>query len=131
LTPRQIAREYKTDKFVHPGYLENYERYFGPMRSNDLRLLELGIKDSGSLNLWREYFPRALVVGLDINPLQVDSPDERIRTYTGPQQDTALLGKLARENAINSSNRILSHGIFRRISKPSCFGGRVTEMNPV
>lgn len=120
MTLRQIAGKYKTDKFVQPGYLENYERYFGPLRSNDVRLLELGIKDGGSLNLWREYFPRALVVGLDINPAGVDSPDGRIRTYTGRQQDTGLLDKLARENAPGGFDIIIDDcahiGVFSRIS---------------
>ncbi len=117
---RQIAGKYKTDKFVQPGYLENYERYFGPLRKNEVRLLELGIKDGGSLNLWREYFPRGIIVGLDINPVHITAPDGRIRTYTGPQQDTGLLDNLARENAPSGFDIIIDDcahiGVFSRIS---------------
>ncbi|MEX2116630.1 MAG: hypothetical protein WEB37_07075 [Bacteroidota bacterium] len=90
------------------------------MRNNDVRILELGIKDGGSLNLWREYFPQGIVVGLDINPIHVESPDGRIRTYAGPQQDTGLLDKLARENTTDGFDIIIDDcahiGVFSRIS---------------
>lgn len=94
-----IAARYDTDKAVHTHYLRNYEDYFGAMRDKEVRLLELGIKEGGSLLLWRDYFERGLVVGLDINPVRLDDPTGRIRTYEGPQQDTELLDRVARENA--------------------------------
>ncbi len=64
-----------------------------------MRLLELGIKTGGSLLLWRDYFPRGLIVGLDIEPVELADPTGRVRTYQGAQQDTALLDRIAREHA--------------------------------
>ena len=94
-----IAGRYDTDKAVHAHYLRNYEDYFGALRDKEVRLLELGIKEGGSLLLWRDYFERGVVVGLDINPVRLDDSTGRVRTYEGPQQDTELLDRIARENA--------------------------------
>jgi hypothetical protein len=115
-----IAGRYDTDKAVHSHYLRNYEHYFGTLRDEEVRLLELGIKQGGSLLLWRDYFPKGIIVGLDINPIQLDDASGRIRTYAGMQQDTALLDRLARENAPEGFDIIIddcSHiGVLSRAS---------------
>jgi SAM-dependent methyltransferase len=94
-----IAGKYDTDKAVHTHYLRNYEHYFGGLRDKEVRLLELGIKTGGSLLLWRDYFARGLVVGLDIEPVQLVDPTGREHTYQGAQQDTELLDRLAQAHA--------------------------------
>jgi SAM-dependent methyltransferase len=94
-----IAARYDTDKAAHPHYLANYERYFSEIRSEGVRLLELGIKQGGSLLMWRDYFGEGFIVGLDIEPFEVADSWERIRTYQGPQQDTDLLDHVASESA--------------------------------
>lgn len=93
------ASKYDTDKAAHTHYLRNYEEYFRPLLGRDVRLLELGVLKGGSLLLWRDYFERGVIVGLDLNPLEIDDPTGRIRFYQGGQQDTALLDRLARECA--------------------------------
>ena len=94
-----IAAKYDTDKAVHGHYLRNYEQSFAGLRDKEVRLLELGVKGGGSLLLWRDYFERGVVVGLDIEPVSLDDPTGRVRTYRGAQQDTELLDRIARENA--------------------------------
>jgi len=94
-----IAGRYGTDKAVHTHYLRNYEHYFADLREQEVRLFELGIKEGGSLLLWRDYFERGHIVGLDIEPVGLDDPTGRIRTYQGMQQDRELLDRIARENA--------------------------------
>ena len=93
------AARYDTDKAAYEHYLRNYDEYFRPLRHRDIRLLELGVYHGDSLLLWRDYFARGLIVGLDLNPVEVEDPTGRVRVYTGPQQDTALLDHLARECA--------------------------------
>lgn len=94
-----IAAKYDTDKAAHAEYLHNYEHYFADLRGREVRLFELGIKEGGSLYLWRDYFERGLVVGLDVEAVRLEDPSGRIRAYQGMQQDTALLDRIARENA--------------------------------
>src|SRR5215216_6191664 len=93
------ASEYDTDKAVHTHYLRNYEEYFRPLLGRDIRLLELGVLKGGSLLLWRDYFERGVIVGLDLNSAQIEDPTGRIRLYQGGQQDTELLDRIARECA--------------------------------
>ncbi len=114
------AVKYDTDKCDHPHYLRSYEAYLQPLRDQDVKLLELGIFKGGSLQLWRDYFPKGTIVGLDLNPVSIDDPSGRIRIYQGEQQDTGLLDRIARENAPEGFDVIIddcSHiGELTRIS---------------
>ena len=96
-TPLPDAQAYGANK--EAGYLQAYAEILAPYRDRDIRLLELGIDKGGSLQLWRDFFPRGIIVGLDEQQVQVDDPSGRIRTYRGRQQDTAVLDQLARECA--------------------------------
>lgn len=50
--------------------LYHYDHLFVSKRQDSIRLLEIGIQNGGSLELWNSYFPHAeLIVGCDINPL--------------------------------------------------------------
>ncbi|MBZ9566655.1 class I SAM-dependent methyltransferase [Modicisalibacter tunisiensis] len=50
-------------------YLDEYERLFAPIRNKPIHLLEIGVQNGGSLEIWGEYFPQAQkIVGCDINP---------------------------------------------------------------
>ncbi|HZE69387.1 MAG TPA: hypothetical protein VE135_07705 [Pyrinomonadaceae bacterium] len=114
------AKYYDTDKAEHAHYLRNYEAYFQPLLEKDIRLLELGIYKGGSLLLWRDYFDKGLIVGLDLQPAAIEDTTGRIRTYQGRQQDKNLLGQIARETAPEGFDVIIddcSHiGELTRIS---------------
>lgn len=64
----EIFKKYpETDK-VTAGYHIAYEEIFGHIR-NDIKLLfEIGVNKGGSIRAFREYFPNALIVGLEIDP---------------------------------------------------------------
>lgn len=121
MTTHQInAGGYDTDKARHHHYLRNYEEFFGRLREREVCLLELGVYHGGSLLLWRDYFPRGVVAGLDVEPVSIDDPTGRIRIYQGLQQDTVLLDRIARECAPEGFDIIIddcSHvGELTRIS---------------
>ena len=114
------AGKYDTDKAEHPHYLQRYEDYFRPLLDKDVRLLELGVYKGGSLLLWRDYFERGLIVGLDLQPINLEDSTGRIRIYEGMQQDRELLDRIARETAPQGFDVIIddcSHiGELTRIS---------------
>ncbi|GCB44840.1 bifunctional 2-polyprenyl-6-hydroxyphenol methylase/3-demethylubiquinol 3-O-methyltransferase UbiG [Streptomyces sp. NL15-2K] len=97
-----LAVQYGSDKWgsLH-WYTQHYQRHFADVRYDPIRILEIGIggygHDSiggGSLYMWQQFFPRALVYGLDIYPKPaVTGP--RIRTIVGDQNDPAFLAELA------------------------------------
>jgi SAM-dependent methyltransferase len=91
------AKGYDTDKSEQ--YLRQYESMFGGLREREVQLLEIGVLRGGSLLLWRDYFPRGGLAGLDIEPVELDDPSGRIRLFQGDQRDTDLLTRIASEVA--------------------------------
>jgi hypothetical protein len=68
------------------SYLIEYERIFSEYRNRPVRLLEVGVQNGGSLEIWAQYFAHAQkIIGCDINPkcgeLQYDDP--RISVVVG------------------------------------------------
>jgi hypothetical protein len=51
-------------------YFDIYDRYFSKYKGRPVRILEIGVCDGGSLDLWNSYFGSSNVeiVGIDINP---------------------------------------------------------------
>lgn len=96
--PKLDVAGYDTDK---AGYIPRYEKYFDRLDADrhQVRLLELGIKSGGSLQLWRDYFPNGVIAGLDIEPVDVEDDSGRIHVYQGGQEDPELLDRIARECA--------------------------------
>ena len=67
-------------------YLTEYDRLFDDYRDKPVRLLEIGIQNGGSLEIWSKYFgnPFALI-GCDINPAcaHLNYEDPRIGVIVG------------------------------------------------
>ena len=76
-----------------------YEQWFAHLADKDIRLLELGVYQGDSLVLYRDYFKNGIMVGLDMNPVHIADPTDRIHLYQGYQQDTALLDLIGRQQA--------------------------------
>lgn len=114
------ATGYDSDKVELPHYLRNYEEFFEHLVDKEIKLLELGVHKGGALLLWRDYFEKGMIVGLDMNPVHIDDPTGRIHVYQGYQQDTDLLDRIAREEAPEGFDVIIddcSHvGELTRIS---------------
>lgn len=82
-----LAKRYGTDKSSEfHAYTECYERWFGPSRFSVETVLELGVAGGGSLRMWRDFFPRAHVQGVDFDPRSMFTED-RITTILGDQAD--------------------------------------------
>lgn len=69
----ELATRHGCDKFGLHQHTRHYERHFGPLRDHRLTVLEIGVggygvtdAGGGSLRMWRTYFPRARVYGLDM-----------------------------------------------------------------
>lgn len=99
------AKSYETEK--PPLYFRCYEEFFRPLRDKEIKLLELGVDKGGSLLLWRDYFEKGTIAGLDISlmtlfrafALRLYDPTGRIHIYQGAQEDCALLDRIGEEVA--------------------------------
>ena len=64
-TLQQIGIKYGTDKAVWHQYCDFYQSNL-PGRDFCGRILELGVWEGSSIKMWREYYPLAHIVGVDI-----------------------------------------------------------------
>lgn len=67
-------------------YLSEYDRLFTEYRNEAIRLLEIGVQNGGSLEIWSKYFSNAeLLIGCDINPAcgTLKFADQRISLVVG------------------------------------------------
>jgi len=82
-----IGLKYGTDKSSSfHNYCNTYERYFSPLRYRPVQLLEVGVDKGSSIKMWLEYFPNALVSGVDIMK-SLDFTDPRFEFRQGNQED--------------------------------------------
>ena len=99
----RLGRVYDTDKVDathrHNGlaYTDIYERYLRSWRWRRFTLLELGVFRGNSLRMWNAFFPRATVVGLDLEPLAVERAPE-FDVTVGSQADPEVLGSILRRH---------------------------------
>lgn len=71
-------------------YLNVYERILSDYKTLPISLLEIGVQNGGSLEIWGKYFPRANhITGCDINPKCADLrfDDARIKLVVGDAND--------------------------------------------
>lgn len=63
-----LAIKYDTDKSSKcHWYTRQYEQFFESKRFDIESVLELGVSSGASIRMWLDYFPNALVYGLDSN----------------------------------------------------------------
>ncbi|MGK8638261.1 glycosyltransferase [Brucella anthropi] len=77
-----------SDKWL--SYLIDYSDILKKFRNYPVRILEIGIQNGGSLEIWAKFFPNAeLIVGCDINPLceNLTYSDDRIKVIVGDAND--------------------------------------------
>jgi SAM-dependent methyltransferase len=79
-------------------YLPIYERLLAPLRRKQFALLELGVWNGHSLEMWRDAFARATVVGVDLQPPELDL-GARVHLVKGDQSDAALMQRVRDEHA--------------------------------
>lgn len=73
-------------------YLKIYDRIFKDMREDNLALLEIGIQNGGSLEIWARLFPLARsIIGCDINPkcLNLKYSEQNIKLIVGDANEAA------------------------------------------
>lgn len=64
-----LGLKHKTDKStITHCYLDNYEKHIAQWRDKEITILEIGVAGGASIKMWREYFPKAKVYGIDNNP---------------------------------------------------------------
>ena len=82
-------------KWMH--YFEVYDRHFARFRGCAPVVLEFGVSQGGSLQMWKEYFgPGVRLFGVDINPECKRFEEEGVRILIGDQGDRDFLRSIAK-----------------------------------
>ncbi|MEP7112845.1 MAG: hypothetical protein ABI862_06240 [Ilumatobacteraceae bacterium] len=93
-----------TDKSTH-GYAQAYGRHLSALRYRTNRVLEIGVggwtptdhfrhvEPGGSLRVWRDYLPRSIIVGLDIEHKNVRL-GSRVKFIQGDQSSSNDLARV-------------------------------------
>jgi hypothetical protein len=78
-------------------HLRSWERFLMPLREVSFDLLEIGVGAGASLRTWREWFPAARLVGLDVRRVFIDPPIDNCTLVHGSQADPTVLMRLVRD----------------------------------
>ena len=77
-------------KWIH--YFDIYDFWFKKYKSKPIVILEIGVYQGGSLNMWRDYFGKeAMIYAIDINPLCKQFESENTQIFIGSQEDREFL----------------------------------------
>lgn len=79
-----IALKHGTDKGSH-GYCQHYERFIGYIHLFPITMIELGAADGCSLRMWKEWMPRARIIGFD--QAGYNHPEDEITVFKGDQSN--------------------------------------------
>lgn len=98
----ELAQEFGSDKWGTHRYTPHYQHHFAHLRDRHMLVLELGIggyareaQGGASLRMWKWFFPRAQIVGVDIKDKSfVNEP--RIRAIQGSQTNRALMHRIVK-----------------------------------
>lgn len=92
MTLNELAVKYGTDKGPEDHmYTDRYSLYLEQYRDIEFNLLEIGVYDGASIKMWKEYFPKAHIVALDIDPRCKQYEEDRIDIHIGDQTDVKFL----------------------------------------
>jgi hypothetical protein len=96
----RLASIFRTDKHGSHYYTRHYQHHFRTLRREKLNILEIGIGGfenpkggGGSLRMWKQYFPKSHIFGIDIYD-KTYHDETRIRTFRGSQTDECFLRKV-------------------------------------
>ncbi|MDA8874516.1 class I SAM-dependent methyltransferase [Winogradskyella sp.] len=76
-------------------YFDIYDRHFRDYKNKDIVVLEIGVSNGGSLQMWKDYFgDKAKIYGIDINPFCKELEEENIEIFIGSQSDRKFLTEI-------------------------------------
>jgi len=79
-------------------YFDIYERHFNRFRDKEIVVLEIGVSQGGSLQMWKHYFgDKAKIYGIDINPKCKLLEEKNIEVFIGSQSDRKFLKQVVKE----------------------------------
>ena len=92
-TLEELGEKYLPSKRLH-NYLIYYWSHFRDIRFDVRSVLEIGVETDRSISMWEEFFPNAIIYGIDIKPECKEFEGGRRRILIGNQSDLNFLREL-------------------------------------
>ena len=86
----ELGEKHQPTKRLH-NYLPYYWLHFRDIRLEVKAVCEIGLQTDRSLRMWEEFFPNAVICGLDIDPACKRFEGERRKVFIGNQSDREFL----------------------------------------
>ena len=87
---------WRVNKWLH--YFEIYHRHFERFRGTKPVVVEFGVNQGGSLQMWRDYFGKgATIYGIDIDPRCKELEERGTKILIGDQEDRDFLQSVIEE----------------------------------
>jgi hypothetical protein len=97
-------------------YLRHYEAALEEFRHLPINVLEIGVAGGPSMRIWKWFFSKAQITGIDIDPVCRKHAEERVRIEIGSQIDPAFLDQVCAEAPptviVDDGSHIMAHMIF-------------------
>ena len=78
------------NKYQH--YFDVYDKHFSKYKGQEITIVEVGVFQGGSLQMWRSYFgPKAKIWGIDIDPRCKLLEEQNTNIIIGSQEDETFL----------------------------------------
>lgn len=101
---------YPTDKGTTHVYLDIYEKLFNTFKDEKINILEIGVREGGSIRLWHDYFTNATIYGYDIS---ADANKEISKNwFIGKEIDTLINSEV---NYIIKDSNLIKDDEFNNI----------------
>ncbi len=79
-------------------YFDIYERHFSRFRNKEIIILEIGVFQGGSLQMWKNYFgEKTRIYGIDIDPRCKQIEEDNITIFIGSQSDRKFLREIKKQ----------------------------------
>nr|Q9AJU2.1 RecName: Full=8-demethyl-8-alpha-L-rhamnosyl tetracenomycin-C 2'-O-methyltransferase; AltName: Full=O-methyltransferase I [Streptomyces olivaceus]CAD57139.1 O-methyltransferase I [Streptomyces olivaceus]CAP12606.1 rhamnose C2'-methyltransferase [Streptomyces olivaceus] len=129
-----LALRHGSDKWGIHTYTAAYEQHFAPFRDRAVTVVEIGVggyddpaAGGGSLRMWKRYFRRGLVYGVDIAD-KSRHREPRVHTVVADQSDPASLRDLA--DAIGPIDIVIDDGSHISAHVVTAFSTLFPRLNP-
>lgn len=110
------GQKYNTDKCAkYHNYLNKYQFFLQKFKNEPISVLELGVYNGASLKMWGEYFPNAIIYGVDIDPSCSEFESANLRVLIrdlGNEKDLDALKTLTPTIIIDDASHRWSHQIM-------------------
>jgi hypothetical protein len=115
---RALYREHKGKKVSKSDVcFPVYEKWLGPYKDHPIKMLEIGVREGGSLEIWAKYFKNAeLILGCDKNPAvaNLTFDDARIKLALGIASQKPAIDQIL-EHAKGGFDFIIDNGSHRSL----------------